>query len=279
VHLVGTTAALIGVTTALPQLRRLIRSADVAGLSLLSNVLGALSAATWLSYGLWLVDGPQLVANVPGTLGGTAIVVLVVIRSRRTPWWLLALPVGWATVAAGAAVLGGVGALGLAATAIGTASRVPQVWTAFASDELGGLSLSSQWLALASATLWFGYGAGSRLTPVMISSVCAILLIVGVLVAALRASRRTAAATPAASPAGTGDAVRRVPAQRVPHLAVGAPAGGPADPAGREPEGLDGAAPAGAPPEGTDRVLAPRRVEVQAGKRGHHTSRIAAHRP
>jgi uncharacterized protein with PQ loop repeat len=199
-HLVGTTAALIGVTTALPQLWRLIRSPDVAGLSLLSNVLGALSAATWLSYGLWLMDGPQLLANIPGTLGGTAIVVLVVVRTRHAPWWLFGVPVAWGLAAAAAGLVGGAAGVGLAATVIGTASRVPQVRAALTSDELSGISVSSQWLALVSAVLWFTYGAGSALVPVMVSSASAALLIVGVLVPTMRAGRRAGAPAPESVP-------------------------------------------------------------------------------
>jgi uncharacterized protein with PQ loop repeat len=160
-------------------------------------VLGALSAATWLSYGIWLSDGPQLLANAPSVVGAAAIVALIVARTRHTPRWLVTLPVGWAAFAASAAVVDGVFGLGLAATGIGVYSRVPQVRSALASENLAGVSLASQWLALVSAGLWLMYGAGSHLAPVVLSSSCAILLILGVIVPTARAQRPTSAAVTA----------------------------------------------------------------------------------
>jgi len=174
-------------------------------------VLGALTAATWLAYGTWLLDGPQLIANIPSVCGGTAIVVLIMVRTRSFPRWAVLLPLGWAAVAAGCGVLSGVSGVGLAATGIGLLARFPQVGTAFVSEDLAGISLPTQWLSLASAVLWFGYGLGSHLLPVILSSSTAALLIVAVIVPTRRAGRTVSVPAVAVLTGGRSRAVDAVP--------------------------------------------------------------------
>jgi len=174
-------------------------------------VLGALTAGTWLAYGTWLLDGPQLLANIPSVLGGTAIVVLIMVRTRTLPRWAVLLPLGWAVVATGCGVVAGVSGVGLAATGIGLLARIPQVRAALASDDLAGISLPTQWLSLASALLWFGYGLGTHLLPVILSSSSAALLIVAVIVPTRRATRVTSVPAVAVLAGGRGRALEAVP--------------------------------------------------------------------
>lgn len=63
VDLVGTTAAVIGTISWLPQSVRTIRTRDTSGLSLWTNLLLFTAVSLWLVYGLALGSWPIIGAN------------------------------------------------------------------------------------------------------------------------------------------------------------------------------------------------------------------------
>ena len=170
---VGLVAAVLGVSTSLPQVWRLLRSPGAEGLSLASTVLGALSAATWLTYGTLQLDPPQILANVPGLAGAAAIAVLVLRRTSTPPARVLAGCAAWALVVLAAWAVAGPVAVGTAATAVSLVARAPQVREVFVAPSLAGVSPASFALSVTACTLWAVYGFGTGQVPVWASSVLA----------------------------------------------------------------------------------------------------------
>jgi uncharacterized protein with PQ loop repeat len=176
VPVLGLVAASIGVVTGVPQIVRLVRSPDASGLSYSSAILGVLSAATWLSYGILLMDPAQLVGNVPGLACAVITTVLAARRlglSLRTAVLAVA---GWTPIAVTAYLLGGTVALGSTATVVSLVKMVPQVRTVLRREPLNGLAPSAFVLTQVSATLWTVYGAAMGQPSVVVcSAVTAVL--------------------------------------------------------------------------------------------------------
>jgi uncharacterized protein with PQ loop repeat len=200
---VGLAAAVLGVSTSLPQVWRLLRSPGAEGLSLASAVLGALSAATWLTYGALQVDMPQIVANVPGLAGATAVAVLVLRRTTTRPVHVVAACAGWALVVLAVWAVAGPVAVGTAATAVSLVARAPQVREVFVAPSLAGVSPLSFGLSVTACTLWAVYGVGTGQVPVWASSVLAgamsLVVVVGTTVRTTSPATAPTAAPTAAS--------------------------------------------------------------------------------
>jgi uncharacterized protein with PQ loop repeat len=68
-----------------------------------------------------------------------------------------------------------VDAVGVAATALGMASSVPQVWQTVRTQDASGLSGATLMLGLASGTCWSVYGYCEGLLPTVVSSAVAVV--------------------------------------------------------------------------------------------------------
>lgn len=166
----GLVAALIGVVTGVPQVVRLLRSSDARGLSYSSAVLGVLSSAGWLTYGLLVLDAAQLVANVPGLACAVTTVVLCARRLRLPLRHAAAAALVWVPVLAGAQLLGGASAVGVAATVVSLVKMLPQVRTVLRREPLHGLAPATFVLTQVSATLWTVYGVATVQGSVVVCS-------------------------------------------------------------------------------------------------------------
>lgn len=172
----GLTAAVLGVVTGIPQALRLCRNPDASGLSYSSSILGVLSSASWLTYGLLRLDAAQLVANVPGL---ACAVLTAVLCARR-----LGLPLRHATVSAGAwapvlataHLLGGADAVGVAATVVSLVKMLPQVRTVLRREPLHGLAPATFFLTQVSAVLWTVYGLATVQGSVVVCSAVSAVL-------------------------------------------------------------------------------------------------------
>lgn len=172
----GSVAAVLGVSTALPQVWRLHRSPNADGLSVPSVVLGVLAAGTWLGYGTLQADPPQVLANVPGLAGALAVAALVVRRTDRRAAPLLAVVAAWTALTGLAWLVAGTAAVGAAATVVSLVARGPQVVVAYRASSLAAVSPTSFGLSVASATLWAVYGLGTGQAPVWVCSVAVALM-------------------------------------------------------------------------------------------------------
>jgi uncharacterized protein with PQ loop repeat len=157
---VAYTAAALGCLIAVPQIARLVRTREIAGISAGSWEVNTLSAVAWLAYGLRTLQGAQVVANACSLLGGVAVLWLVLApgvdrRSRLVRFGtasaavsgaVLLLPMAWLT-------------LPLAAT--GLISRIPQMRaTALTwwNRQPSGVAASAWVLSVVCTALWLCVG-------------------------------------------------------------------------------------------------------------------------
>jgi uncharacterized protein with PQ loop repeat len=189
-------ASAIGVVMVAPQIQRIVRHPQLAGVSPWTWSITVVACTLWLTYGIRSGSLPQIPGNVFLVSGAVAIVLLV--------------PAGWsrprraAALAATTASLVAVSTrlspeqVGFLAFSIGLTGMWPQVFeTVWLRRGLGpsSLSLSSSALKVASQSLWLSYAVLSVDVPVMVAATLA--LTTNGVVTAVEASRRR---TPA--PAG-----------------------------------------------------------------------------
>lgn len=172
----GLAAAVLGILTGIPQALRLWRTPDARGLSYSSSILGVLSSASWLTYGLLRLDAAQLVANVPGLACAVLTVVLCARRLGLPLRHAAVAALAWAPVLLGAHLLGGADAVGVAATVVSLVKMLPQVRTVLRREPLHGLAPATFFLTQVSATLWTVYGVATVQGSVIVCSAVSAVL-------------------------------------------------------------------------------------------------------
>lgn len=154
-------AATIGCFIAVPQIVRLARTRETAGLSIGAWEVNALSATAWLAYGLRTVQGAQLVANAFSLAGAVTVLWLLLVAGPERRGQLTRLAVG-ASVVAGSVLLLPMTWLTLPLAATGLISRLPQM-RATASTwwnrRPSGVAVSTWGMAMTCAGLWLCSGA------------------------------------------------------------------------------------------------------------------------
>lgn len=160
-----------------PQASRTLRTRTTEGLSATSLALVLTCSAFWLVYGLGISDAAQIVNNV-GAMLLVGVIAWVVASQRQGlarmwPWLVVALA---ASLAVGASSLWGPAAAASIGGAIGTVSRLPQVWVAISGRPLFGLDPWAVVLALVSGLLWTAYGVLASDVPVIATSVLGVAL-------------------------------------------------------------------------------------------------------
>lgn len=156
--LVAAAATALSIASAIPQLCRTGRTAQIAGVSLAACVLGAVTETCWVTYSvereLW---GAVPVAVVMAIANATLAVMLVRRGARGVVAALLA-GMMWAAGLLIISVWTGVGNLG---PVIGLAYVVqagPTIWTVSRTGAPLGVARSRWWLIAAEAILWGSYG-------------------------------------------------------------------------------------------------------------------------
>ncbi|WP_175543519.1 SemiSWEET family transporter [Micromonospora pattaloongensis] len=181
IAVLGLVAAVIGIIGSFPQVVRLMRASHADGVSFASAVLGLLSTATWLTYGVTLGDPTQIVANVPTLVAAMMLVALIVRRAGAPVGRAVAGILGWGAAIGLVFLLGGVAAVGTAAAAVSIVRQVPQVRLAFSGAPLDGLSPTTYLFAITSGSLWTAYGLALGLVPVWANALIAVVLSAAVL--------------------------------------------------------------------------------------------------
>jgi hypothetical protein len=154
-------ATVLAVAASVPQLRRVIASHDVRGVSITTPVLGVGTELAWAAY----AGAAELWSALPEALlmvvGNAALAVALARRGVRLR---SALAAGLAWVAVLAAVTACAGLLGLAvALALGYAVQItPAVWTAWRTTSPTGIAASTWALVGAEGVLWAAYGIHHR---------------------------------------------------------------------------------------------------------------------
>lgn len=201
VTLLGIALTVIEASALVPQVVRLLRHKDTAGLSAMTTITGLVAMACWCIYTARLGDTEAFAASVPPALGwlatGATLVHLNAIPRARTA--LATLPVAAGIVVATVAT---VQAAGVAAAVGSCLWALPQALVALRHGRLAGVSGSSWSITLASALGWALYGllSGHLLYSVAsLVQVPASLVVLG-RVAAEGRSRRPEPPAPASLP-------------------------------------------------------------------------------
>jgi uncharacterized protein with PQ loop repeat len=173
-------AAILAVPQFLPQLARLRRTGETAGVSWSWAALTSVNNAAWACYfalsGFWTALVPAISATV---LAG-ALAVLLARSGGGVPRRPAALALGWTALLIAAAGLFGRAGLGTALIAAFLVQVTPSVWTAYRSDRTTGVAVGTWLLILGELLCWgvFGvYRSDPRLTVLGATGVAASLLV------------------------------------------------------------------------------------------------------
>lgn len=152
---VATVLAAVG---ALPQLRRVVRTGDVRGVSLTMVTLNAASEVGWFTHfagrGQWAAIPASFV--IVGTYGALGVALSRAGGGAQRP---VAIGCGWAAALVATRLAVGPGALATLLAATKVAQVTPQVWTAWRTSRPTGVSATMWVIAGVEAALWAGYGA------------------------------------------------------------------------------------------------------------------------
>jgi uncharacterized protein with PQ loop repeat len=172
-------AAVLAVPQFLPQLARLRRTGETAGVSWSWAALTSINNAAWAGYfalsGFWTALAPAISATV---LAG-ALAVMLVRSGTGFPRRPAALTLAWAALLT-AAGLSGRASLGTALTAAFLLQVTPSVWTAYRADRTTGIAAGTWLLIFGELLCWgvFGlYESDPRLIVLGATGVTASLLV------------------------------------------------------------------------------------------------------
>jgi uncharacterized protein with PQ loop repeat len=190
-NLVPIAATAFGIPQFLPQLVKVWRSGDTAGVSWAWAALSSVSNAAWFIYfwlsSFWTALAP---ASSAALLAGTLAVTLGR-RGRATLRPMLAI-VAWVALLAGGFAIGGRAAFGSLLAASFVLQVIPSLWTAYRTTLPSGISAQTWSLIFAELLCWGIYGvyeADPRLIVLGGTGVTASLLILSRLLVATRRTR------------------------------------------------------------------------------------------
>ena len=207
VVMLGWALAFTGALVAVPQALRVVRTGDVQGLSVTTQVAWVVSWSLWLTYSLTVHAWPKVGAESLGLVVEIAMTAVVLRGVLRTGHLGAALrpAVVFAGVGAvacvGARVGGGPEALAGALTVFDGASLAPALWAVWRSASLAGLSGASWALRAAVAGGWiaYGFGFGHPLAAGWAFVMCPVAVVVSIRIARDRRSACVRALRPPAA--------------------------------------------------------------------------------
>lgn len=149
-----------------PQILRLVRTGDVAGVSLTWATLGAATNVAWFAYALheelWFA-APCTVAMVCFYSALAVVLTRHGVAARRP----VAAALVWAALMA---IIGGVGGWAALGVVLGVAYAVqvaPSVWSAYRTWAPSGISPATWAISVVEIALWGTYGVAQRDPAVM----------------------------------------------------------------------------------------------------------------
>ena len=140
------TATVLSAFGALPQLRRIAATGDIAGVSAAAAALGVTTELTWFAYS---ADEALWTAMPESALMALAnIASLVLVRGRGATWRPPVFgAIGWAIVLTGIGIAGGTRTLGAVLGAAYLVQVAPAVWTVLCEPVPSGVATST-WLTM-----------------------------------------------------------------------------------------------------------------------------------
>lgn len=203
----GVLATIVGLTRALPQLVRLLRAGNAAGVSLDGSATSATVSSFWAVYGV-LTDQPAVVLASGTPAAVFVLITLAALRYGRRLDELRAAPVFFVLFGA-VAVAGGAAGLGLMLTAGALIANTPHVVVAYREKDLSGISPFTWKLTAADGAIWTTYALVTGDVPILVNNVFQFTTSVMIVVRRWRWARGVAGGrvasppvhAPAASPA------------------------------------------------------------------------------
>lgn len=181
----------LALVTIVPQLRRLVRHGDTAGVSLSAAALGVVNEVFWVGYfvarSLWSAMPESMISALAGLL----LIVVLVRRGVVLRTGVFA-GAGWAVALAAVGVVGGHRVLGAVLVASFAVQLVPAVWTVYRTVPTG--VASATWVLFGiESCLWAFYGGTHRDPPTTSIGVIGALASGTILLRTLRLRGRTRA--------------------------------------------------------------------------------------
>ncbi|HWD79042.1 MAG TPA: PQ-loop domain-containing transporter [Kribbella sp.] len=150
-------AACFGIPQYVPQILKLRRTGDTAGVSWSWATLTSINNAAWFGYfmasGYWTASLPSTAA----AMLSAGVSILLVRRgalNRRAIGWIVA----WAALLVFATVVAGRLGLGTMLAAASIVQVTPSLWTAFRTTRPTGISAGTWGLVLGELSCWFAFG-------------------------------------------------------------------------------------------------------------------------
>jgi uncharacterized protein with PQ loop repeat len=174
-------AAVFAIPQFLPQLRKLRRTDDTAGVSWPWATLTSVNNAAWLAYFAASAYWAALVPASSATLLAGALAVMLARRGRATAQ-PAALIGAWAALLAAAFAVAGRSGLGTLLTAAFVLQVTPSIWTAYRTAHPTGISQGTWLLILGELSCWATFGvhkSDPRLIILGLTGVAASLLMLG----------------------------------------------------------------------------------------------------
>jgi uncharacterized protein with PQ loop repeat len=172
-------AAAFGIPQYLPQLIRLRRTRDTAGVSWAWSVLTSLNNAAWFGYfalsAYWTALVPSFAASL---MAGVLAVMLT--RAGRARARAAAPVAAWAALLGASLAVAGRAGLGTLLTVAFAIQVAPSLWTAYRSQNPTGISRGTWLLVLGEVSCWAVYGfyrSDPRVIAVGLTGVVASVLI------------------------------------------------------------------------------------------------------
>jgi uncharacterized protein with PQ loop repeat len=164
----GVIALIVGLTRAMPQLVRLLRARDAAGVSLDGCATSAIVSSAWALYGA-LTGQPAVVLASATPAVIFVLIALAALRYGRRLRELRTAPL-ILLVFTGVVVAGGAVALGLVLTAGALIANTPHVLVAFRERDLTGVSPSTWTLTAADGAIWVVYALITGDVPILVNN-------------------------------------------------------------------------------------------------------------
>ena len=180
VRLLPLVAAILAVPQFLPQLARLARTGQTAGVSWSWAALTSINNAAWAGYFALSRFWTALVPAISATVLAGALAVMLARRGAGFPRRPAALALAWAGLLIAAAGLSGRAGLGTALTAAFLVQVTPSVWTAYRADHITGIAAGTWLLIFGELACWLVFGiyqADPRLIILGATGVTASLLV------------------------------------------------------------------------------------------------------
>ena len=150
-------AAGFAVPQFLPQIRKLLTTRDMAGVSPSWAALTSVNNAAWLAYFIMSRYWTALIPSTSATLLAGTLAVLLLRRRRPGPR-PAALIAAWAIILAAAGAAAGRPGLGTLLTAAFLLQVMPSLWTAYRTPRPTGISSGTWLLILGELTCWLTFG-------------------------------------------------------------------------------------------------------------------------